>query len=224
MHALVASLLLVQLPMPPQAPAPPQAPPVVCMKPVVSEATESRVIPACVYVGAEWCNPCRQTKPFAEQLKRDGFNIHFKDADRDARWLRTYRVSSLPTILLFDEHGKELRRHTGAMGSRQQLLNFLGRESLPDELYNAAKPVGFASKPVELPAKPVGFSVKPGEFHGENDLHSHRCDGCGTVWWHRGSEAAQNPRSHNCPRCGREQYVVHSWANTGRAAGRPVTP
>jgi DNA-directed RNA polymerase subunit RPC12/RpoP len=38
--------------------------------------------------------------------------------------------------------------------------------------------------------------------------HSHKCGRCSTEWWH-GPEAANNPRAHNCPKCGKAEFVVH---------------
>jgi thiol-disulfide isomerase/thioredoxin/predicted RNA-binding Zn-ribbon protein involved in translation (DUF1610 family) len=169
---------------------------------------EGRILPALVYVGASWCNPCRQARPTVEQLDREGFNVHFKDADRDARWLRTYNVKSLPTYLLFDEHGRELKRSSGGM-SRSGVLAFAGRDSLPDRMFyartNAVASVALPGTPVRVAVgKPVARAGTTGERQ-----HSHLCSSCGREWWHRSSEA--NSRSHHCPSCGRTQYVIHRW-------------
>lgn len=47
--------------------------------------------------------------------------------------------------------------------------------------------------------------------------HSHRCDACGTVWTHEQrndvSEAVYNSL-HDCPTCGRNQRIVHSYVNS----------
>lgn len=58
------------------------------------------------------------------------------------------------------------------------------------------------------------FEPKPKPVARVAARHSHKCDRCSTEWWH-GAEAASNPRAHNCPRCGREEFVVH------REAGSP---
>lgn len=164
----------------------PQAPPVL--------DEPQRVIPACVKIGAEWCGPCRMDHPHAAGLEADGWNIHFIDSDARPGWVANHRVTALPTYILFDANQKELRRHVGRFGSRQAMVDWLGRESLPDEFYYA---------PVE----------QPEQFCGSEDrLHAHRCDNCGLVWWHTGEQAAADPRSHNCRRCGRYQNVVHAWA------------
>lgn len=58
-----------------------------------------------------------------------------------------------------------------------------------------------------------GKHSKPVTYTGRKSLlrmfeHSHLCTHCNVEWWH-GAEAASNPRAHNCPRCGRAEFVVH---------------
>jgi hypothetical protein len=53
--------------------------------------------------------------------------------------------------------------------------------------------------------------TKPTE---QSDLHSHLCSNprCKHEWWH---DPRKGPVSHNCPKCGREQYVINRTTPTG---------
>jgi rubredoxin len=43
--------------------------------------------------------------------------------------------------------------------------------------------------------------------YGENpeELHAHRCEGCGWIWEHKGWNRADE-KAHTCPNCGRLQF------------------
>lgn len=70
----------------------------------------------------------------------------------------------------------------------------------------------------ELPPSKVTPS-KPAQPQPQqkSDLHSHLCSKCNHEWWH---DPAKGPVSHNCPKCGRQQFVVNRTAPTG---ARPTT-
>ena len=48
----------------------------------------------------------------------------------------------------------------------------------------------------------------------QSDLHSHVCPNrnCRHEWWH---DPRKGPVSHNCPKCGREQWIINRHAPTG---------
>ena len=94
------------------------------------------------------------------------------------------------------------------------------REALPLEVYDApekpqAKAVPKAKEHI-IPTVPKATV----SHRTPADWHSHRCDHRGTihaskqptVWTH---SASNNP-SHQCPTCGKYQYVIHQWL--GQAA------
>jgi hypothetical protein len=58
------------------------------------------------------------------------------------------------------------------------------------------------------PAKPT-TPTKP----EQSDLHSHLCSNprCNHEWWH---DPTRGPVSHNCPKCGREQWIINRHAPT----------
>lgn len=77
-----------------------------------------------LYFTAEWCNPCKRTRPILEEMNRDGvINIKFIDVDSEIDLARTYQVQSIPTFVLIQD-GEELRRMTGAK-TREQFDGFI---------------------------------------------------------------------------------------------------
>jgi thioredoxin 1 len=79
-----------------------------------------------LYFTADWCNPCQRTKPFAEELVRDGANIKFIDVDSEIEMVKTFKILSVPTyIILKDE--QEVHRANGAK-TKEQLQDLLNYE------------------------------------------------------------------------------------------------
>lgn len=63
---------------------------------------------------ASWCGPCQQMAPMVERLARQGYPILSIDVDQRPDLKRKYRITSLPTFVLFVD-GKEQKRQVGAM-------------------------------------------------------------------------------------------------------------
>ena len=76
-----------------------------------------------LYFGAPWCGPCKSFKPLVEQTVRE-MNIRWTDinVDYDPSLSQKYEVSSIPTIVIIDNQGGQLYKHTGVM-SKSQLEN-----------------------------------------------------------------------------------------------------
>ena len=79
-----------------------------------------------LYFTADWCNPCQRTKPFAEELIREGANIKFIDADSEIQMVKNFKVLSVPTYIVL-KNGKEVHRANGAK-TRQQLEELISYE------------------------------------------------------------------------------------------------
>jgi len=60
--------------------------------------------PAIIDFWAEWCGPCKKMKPILEELESE-FNIVIGkvDADESADIASKYNVSSIPTIIVFED-------------------------------------------------------------------------------------------------------------------------
>lgn len=80
------------------------------------------------YFTAEWCQPCKRTRPIVEDLNRDqtiaGFQII--DVDVNNELVKTFNIKSVPTFILFD-NGEELKRETGGK-TREQLWELINYE------------------------------------------------------------------------------------------------
>ena len=64
---------------------------------------------------AAWCGPCHMMSPVLEALgtERVDLPIEKVNVDEDVELKKKYGVKSIPTIILVDENGEELRRAVG---------------------------------------------------------------------------------------------------------------
>ena len=78
------------------------------------------------YFTAEWCSPCKKTRPVVEDLKKEGFQFQIIDADYEQLLAKRFEIKSVPTFILI-ENEKEIKRITGAQ-SKESLLEFIENE------------------------------------------------------------------------------------------------
>jgi thiol-disulfide isomerase/thioredoxin len=78
------------------------------------------------YFTAEWCSPCKKTKPVVEELKKEGYQFQIIDADYEQLLAKRFKIKSIPTFILLED-GKELNRITGAK-TRGELEDFINYE------------------------------------------------------------------------------------------------
>jgi len=81
-----------------------------------------------LYFTADWCNPCKKTKPIVEELNRESADIRFQivDADSEIDLVKSFEVRSIPTFILIED-GKEIKRLSGAQ-TKDQLLGLMNNE------------------------------------------------------------------------------------------------
>lgn len=83
--------------------------------------------PTVVDLGARTCNPCKQMAPILETLAgeyRGRANVLFVDVYEDSAAGSRFKVRMIPTQIFFNQQGKEVKRHIGAMG-RAELVKEL---------------------------------------------------------------------------------------------------
>jgi len=80
------------------------------------------------YFTADWCQPCRKTRPIVEELNTEQTIAHFQiiDVDDNSDLVKTFSVQSVPTFVLF-ENGIEVKRIIGSQ-TREQLKEFIRYE------------------------------------------------------------------------------------------------
>lgn len=77
------------------------------------------------YFTADWCQPCKKTRPIVEELNRDqtaaGFQII--DVDVNSELVKNFGIKSVPTFILFD-NGIEKNRIIGGQ-TKESLIDFI---------------------------------------------------------------------------------------------------
>ena len=81
-----------------------------------------------LYFTADWCNPCKQTKPIIEELNREQIMAKFFiiDVDSEIEMAKDFEIRSVPTFVVMKDN-LEIHRTTGAK-TRQQLEELIRYE------------------------------------------------------------------------------------------------
>jgi thioredoxin 1 len=86
-----------------------------------SELVSASDRPVLVHFWAPWCGPCRLVQPMLVQFQKEvGAQIKIVtfNADDSLSLANTYRIKSLPTLILF-ANGKEVRRFEGVVAREE---------------------------------------------------------------------------------------------------------
>lgn len=121
--------------------------------------------PVLIHFHADWCGPCRQmdatifsTSQFQSQLKRSLVGLSV-DADARGDLLGRYKVTSLPSDILIDGEGKELRRSVGTV-SLDQYLAFVHVPTPPAKPANTVSSASHAA-PAKAPTVHTVQKIAP---------------------------------------------------------------
>ena len=81
-----------------------------------------------LYFTADWCNPCKKTRPIVEELNREQIMAKFFiiDVDSELEMTQDFGIKSVPTFVLMKDN-TEIHRVTGAQ-TRQQLEELIRYE------------------------------------------------------------------------------------------------
>jgi thioredoxin len=79
------------------------------------------------YFTADWCNPCKKTRPIVEEMNRET-QIKFQiiDVDSELDLAKKFEIRSVPTFILLED-GIEIKRNIGAQ-NREQLEELINHE------------------------------------------------------------------------------------------------
>ena len=80
-----------------------------------------RVKKGILYFSAPWCSPCKQLGPKMEQLAESGVPVKKINTDYEASLVEKYGIKSVPTLVVTDLEGNEIKRMQGAGKTVQQL-------------------------------------------------------------------------------------------------------
>lgn len=75
---------------------------------------------------AEWCNPCKMMNPILDEIEKEyKMEIERVNADERPEMIKDYNVTSIPTYIVVDNLGNEIKRIVGAM-PKFRFVNELG--------------------------------------------------------------------------------------------------
>jgi len=77
-----------------------------------------------LFFSAPWCEPCKVLKPVMDQITREGINTKNVNTEYDAVLTEKYTIRSVPTLVLTDLNGNEIKRTSAGGWTKEQVLNW----------------------------------------------------------------------------------------------------
>ena len=74
-----------------------------------------------VKFGTPICGPCKLQETFLDNFVKEGFDVEIEkvDASEDMDKAEEFGVSTVPTLIVFDENGAEVKRFIGLTQTKQ---------------------------------------------------------------------------------------------------------
>lgn len=74
---------------------------------------------------ADWCQPCKMlSRIFEDAGDKVSVTVENVDIDQNMEMAKQFGIRGVPTLVLVDDEGKELKRQSGMM-AEDKLLEFL---------------------------------------------------------------------------------------------------
>jgi thioredoxin 1 len=77
-----------------------------------------------LFFSAPWCEPCGVLKPVINQLSKEGIKVKNVNVDYDAALVEQYNPKSVPTLILTDLSGNEIKRTQAGGWTKEQVLKW----------------------------------------------------------------------------------------------------
>ena len=77
-----------------------------------------------LFFSAPWCEPCGVLKPVIKQIAKQGIPVKDVNIDYDAAMVEKYSPKSVPTLIMTDMGGNEIKRAVAGGWTKEQVLNW----------------------------------------------------------------------------------------------------
>tara|TARA_B100001778_G_scaffold160867_1_gene132170 strand:+ start:1366 stop:1623 length:258 start_codon:yes stop_codon:yes gene_type:complete len=77
-----------------------------------------------LYFSAPWCGPCQALGPIVDQLGNEGISIKKVNIDYETDLTTRYNIKSVPTLVLTDLNGNEIKRLVSGGKTLEQLKSW----------------------------------------------------------------------------------------------------
>lgn len=79
-----------------------------------------------LYFSAAWCMPCKMFGPVMDEVSEQ-YPVEKIDVDGNVEMSNLYKIKNVPSVLLVESDGTEVKRFIGVK-SKQQILDFYNEQ------------------------------------------------------------------------------------------------